>query len=114
MQFDCSFDEFASYNDGTSMEWDRMRIDSASVIPQERSQVETLYSAASTSLSEVGCLCVQIMGTHWDEQFLPRGLDFINTEEMYASIYPFQLACVLYFEATCPLLNRFVFVDVLF
>ena len=111
MQFDCSFDEFASYNDGTSMEWDCMRIDSASVIPQEISQVETLYSAASTSLSEVGCLCVQIMVTHLDEQFLPRGLDFINTVEMYASI-PFQLACVLYF-AICPLLNRFMFVDVL-
>ena len=57
IQFDCSFDEVGPYNRDIDIEWDCMRIDSVSVVPDDVGQVEAIYSATSTSLTEV-CSCI--------------------------------------------------------
>lgn len=50
LQFDCSFDEGGSYEEG--IEWEFMHIDSVTVLPDDSSSSENIYSADAENLNE--------------------------------------------------------------
>ena len=59
MQFDCIFDEFGPYDE--NMDWNSMRIDSASVTPSSKGATEAVYYANSTSFSEVRFITLNVL-----------------------------------------------------
>eukprot|EP00731_Ephydatia_muelleri_P022422 Em0015g5a len=50
VQFDCSFDESGSYEEGS--EWEYMHIDSITVLPDDNATMEHIYSAEAENLNE--------------------------------------------------------------